>query len=198
MTHQRTEIEAKFALDDPQAMRARLRDLGAEAVSARRLERNWRFDTPAGDLTRRGQVLRLRQAERPTLAYKRRLGSDLRRQEIEVQVDDLEAARRLLQALGFQMTTTYEKYREVYRLGQAEVMLDELPFGTFLEIEGPSPEVVRQTAARLGLAWEDRLERSYLEIFAELQRRLGLEGRQATFADLADLDLPAAAKERGS
>ena len=198
MSARRTEIEAKFALEDPQAMRARLRDLGAEAVAARRLERNWRFDTPAGDLTRSGQVLRLRQCERPTLAYKRRLGSDLRRQEIEVQVDDLEAARRLLEALGFQVTTTYEKYREVYRLGQAEVMLDELPFGTFLEIEGPSPEVVRQTAARLGLAWEDRLERSYLEIFTELKRRLDLEGRQATFADLSGLDLQTGAKERGS
>ena len=47
-----------------------------------------------------------------------------------------EAMESILDALGFMPAMIYEKRRETWRLGATEVVIDELPFGLFMEIEG--------------------------------------------------------------
>ena len=44
---------------------------------------------------------------------------------------DFEAARRLLEALGYRLTVMYEKYRTTYHLRHLIVVLDEMPYGEF-------------------------------------------------------------------
>jgi adenylate cyclase class IV len=56
------EIEVKFYLTDPQAMRASVLRLGA-ASQGRHFETNIRFDDAPRSLNARGVVLRLRRAE---------------------------------------------------------------------------------------------------------------------------------------
>jgi adenylate cyclase, class 2 len=178
------EIEAKFWAPDLEAFRARLLSAGAQIVVPRLLEHNERFDTPDGRLRQSGEVLRLRRDQRQTLTYKRALASPETRSETELEVDDLEQARALLLGLGYVPIFVYEKYREVMKLEDARVMLDELPFGTFVEIEGPSLESIGRVAARLGLDWTQRVARSYLSIFEALRQRLSHAAPNATFADL--------------
>jgi len=178
------EIEAKFWISDLAAFRARLLAAGGRAVTPRQLEHNERFDTPDGRLRRSGEVLRLRHDQRRTLTFKRALASPEIRTEIELEVDDLPAARELFLSLGYVPLFVYEKYREVLALDDTLVMLDELPFGTFVEIEGPSLGAIGRAAARLGLDWPRRVTRSYLSIFEALRLRLGLATERATFADL--------------
>ena len=36
----------------------------------------------------------------------------------------------------------YEKYRKSWRLGDVEVVLDELPFGLYMEIEGSIEDII--------------------------------------------------------
>jgi adenylate cyclase class 2 len=195
------EIEAKFWVPDLEALRSRLLAAGGRIITPRRLEHNERFDTPDGRLRRSGEVLRLRRDQHQTLTFKRALGSPETRSETEIEVDDLEAARSLLLGLGFVPIFIYEKYREVLALDDSQVMLDELPFGTFVEIEGPSLESIGRVAARLGLDWTQRIARSYLSIFEALRQRLGLAATNATFAELQpaphvtarDLGLPSPA-----
>jgi len=62
-----------------------------------------------------------------------------------------------------------------------QVSLDEMPFGTFTELEGPNPEAIRKLAESLGLAWERRIAMSYLELFARLKARLALPFDDLTF-----------------
>jgi len=177
------EIEAKFWVPDLEAFRSRALAAGGKVLRPRLLEHNERFDTPDGRLRRSGEVLRLRRDQRQTLTFKRALGSETR-SETELEVDDLEAARNLLLGLGFVPIFIYEKYREVLALDDSQVMLDELPFGTFVEIEGPSLESIGRIAARLGLDWTQRVARSYLSIFEALRQRLGLTAADVTFVGL--------------
>ena len=178
------EIEAKFWVPELETFRARVLSAGGRVVAPRLLEHNERFDTPDGRLRQSGEVLRLRRDRRQTLAYKRALASPEIRSETELEVDDLDAARNLLLGLGFLPMFIYEKYREVLALDDSQVMLDELPFGTFVEIEGPSLESIGRVAARLSLDWNQRIARSYLSIFEALRQRLGLSAPNATFAEL--------------
>lgn len=178
------EIEAKFYLQDLAAFRQRLLSAGAILTQPRVRETNLRFDTPQRDLSEKAQVLRLRQDEAAHLTFKgpgALEGGVLVRQEIEFEVSDFVAARRFLEALGYHVYTTYEKVRENYTLAGVQISLDEMPFGTFTELEGPNPEAIRQLAESLGLTWERRIAMSYLDLFAQLKARLALPFDDLTF-----------------
>lgn len=187
MTQPEKELEAKFAVRHLAHVREKLLASGARLRRSRLLERNWRFDRPERELTDEGKVLRLRQDDKTDLTFKRSTSDPLQRTEINVSVEEPEAARRLLEALGYEVMTVYEKYREVFVLDQVEVMLDELPFGTFVEIEAPDRFTLEAAAERLELLWDGRVQESYLELFLRLKDERGLEAREATFAAFDDL-----------
>lgn len=90
-------------------------------------------------------VLRLRRVgDRGILTYKERLPSDspIKHQlEDETTVGDPDAMDAILESLGFNPTLLYEKRRERWLLGQTEIVIDELPFGLFMEIEGEEAEI---------------------------------------------------------
>jgi hypothetical protein len=100
----------------------------------------------------------LRQAARTTLTFKQASPDPLVRHEWELEVVPLETAQELLEQLGYQVILVYEKYRQVYSLGDAHFMLDELPFGDFVEVETGSPAGLEQTASRGGQDWGRRID----------------------------------------
>ena len=177
------EREVKFYLQDMREMQKRLLAAGAEIERPRVFERNLRYDTPLGDLTAQHRVLRLRQDSRARLTYKG--PSDLNesvsvRQELEVEVGDFDETHAILTALGYVISVMYEKYRTTYRLQQVEVVLDEMPFGSFMEIEGPDTDSIRLAADALGLDWEARCNANYMALFERLRAR-GLQAEHLTF-----------------
>jgi adenylate cyclase class 2 len=182
-----TEMEVKFYLQDPNRLEKRLLDLGAELVSERVFETNLRFDTPSNSLASQHCVLRLRQDQIARLTFKgpARLDEQVTiRQEIEVEVSDLATARRILEALGYGVVVMYEKYRKTYRLGSIELVLDELPYGNFAELEGDTPEQIIALAAQLGLDWSRRIPESYLSLFERLKIKKHFQAEHLTFAAL--------------
>jgi hypothetical protein len=66
-------------------------------------------------------------------------------------------------------------------------MLDELPFGCFVEIEGPSIESIRQMSDQLGLPWERRVQASYLELIDRIRQLLKLDFEEITFENFKGL-----------
>jgi adenylate cyclase class 2 len=202
------EQEVKFLLSDPSALQTRLENSGAQLVQARVHEFNLRFDTPDHELSAGERVLRLRQDTEARLTYKG--PSDLEsgvniRQEIEFRVDDFAAARRLFEALGYQVEFIYEKYRAVYSLGLDSLdlavksdgdepgallfTLDRLPFGDFAEIEGPGRAAIKAGAEQMVLNWQARILHSYAAMFKDLKSELKLEFRDLTFANFEQLDV---------
>ena len=123
---------------------------------ARLFERNVRYDNAWDGLGRKGQLLRLRQDDGARLTFKglpqEPVASEARvREELEVTVSDFATADQLLRRIGFAPRQVYEKYRETWRTGDVEVVVDELPFGTFVELEGPEA-ALEPLAQALGLA----------------------------------------------
>lgn len=181
------EIEAKFYLRHLEDIRKRVIAHDALLKTTRLLERNLRFDTPDRELAGKKHVLRLRQDNRTTLTFKRPRGQVETRDEFEIEIDDFESGRKILEALGYAVTTLYEKYRETYQIDFIQVMLDELPFGCFVEIEGPSIESIRQMSDQLGLPWERRVQASYVELFDRIRRPLAIDFEEITFENFKGL-----------
>jgi adenylate cyclase class 2 len=192
MTDSNKEIEVKFYLTDPDRFTNRLLAVGAELMTPRCHEHDLRFDNDTNSLQAAGRVLRLRQDWQTTLTYKgpgELLAGVSARHEIEVGISDFGNAQKLLQALGYKPVFAYEKYRTTYVLKQCEIVLDEMPFGWFCEIEGDSPEMIRSMADELGLRWDSRIVDSYAMLFRHCQQNRRLTITDLTFANFTDLNI---------
>ncbi len=188
------EREAKFYIRDLSALEARLRSTGADLARPRLLEQNYRLDTPEGELTRAGRVLRIRKDDRVRVTYKddaRNEEGVIARTEIEFTTDNLEITRAFFEALGYPVAMVYEKYRRVYRLGDVEVMLDELPIGTFAEIEAPSNTLIDGAAQMLGLDLSKAVAASYVAVFETARQNVGFKFRDLIFENFEGFTLSA-------
>lgn len=184
------EIEAKFYVRDLSRIRDLLEKWNASLYQARVLESNIRFDLPGARLRAEGRVLRLRRDTQVRLTYKsasKNMQGVLSREEIEFVVEDFEIARRFLEALGYQKLFYYEKYRTIYQLDKTFVMLDELPYGDFIEIEGQAAESIRGLAGQLGLRWEAPITTSYHALFERVRKALHLSLEDLSFASFAGI-----------
>jgi len=186
------EIEVKFFGRDLQSIEARLQVLGGRLSQARVHEINLRYDLPSGDLVRTYQTLRLRQDNEARMTYKgpgQVIDGVKVRKELEFVVSDFKVAQEFLQALGYQVVVMYEKYRTIYDLDGLHITLDELPYGNFVEIEGPDSTSIHEMALRLGLRWEARIQDSYLMLLEKPRQALGVTFRDLSFDNFAGLQV---------
>lgn len=90
-------------------------------------------------------ALRVRKTENKTfLTFKQRIqnGFDIKQQiEHETEVANSEALENIIENLGFWPGLIYEKRRQTWHFQNVEVVLDELPFGLFMEIEGKITDI---------------------------------------------------------
>ncbi|RMH01332.1 MAG: class IV adenylate cyclase [Chloroflexi bacterium] len=190
------EVEVKFWVEDLTELRERVMAAGGELVRERVFERNVRFDTAENRLMEKGELLRLREDTAVTLTYKSppsvAVTSQAKvREELEITVSDFKTAEAILTRLGFFPCQIYEKYRETFRLKNVEIVLDEMPFGHFVELEGPEPQL-KPCALSLGLNWENRILANYLALFNQLKLKYNLPFNDLTFANFDKLQLPVA------
>ena len=184
MSQSGQEIEAKFYVLHLDRMIAHLQDMQARLIQPRVRETNLRFDLPDGSLRSEGRVLRLRRDTKSRLTYKgagQGNNGVLAREEIEFVVEDFETAKQFLEALGYKQTISYEKYRTTYDLDHTLIMLDELPYGNFVEIEGETVEQIRSAAAKLKLDWNAAINKSYTALFEVAVRALSLSFQDLSF-----------------
>ena len=142
------EIEKKYRLTkkDRRALEKRMRELGCEPKPIE-FEENTIYG--GGRLNFGGCALRLRRIngnERAYLTFKRRLPgkSPIKHQEEhEVTVADPDGLDWILNSLEFRPALVYEKRRTRWKVGAAKVVIDELPFGLFMEIEASVKEIKR-------------------------------------------------------
>lgn len=67
----------------------------------------------------------------------------------------MEAMRHIFLGLGIPEKSYQESYREVWKLDDGEIMLDEWPgLRPFIEIEGPDESSVRSIVQKLGFDFE--------------------------------------------
>jgi adenylate cyclase class 2 len=181
------EVEVKFLVDSLEVLRRRLAGSGAQLIAPRIHEQNVRFDTPSESLLRKWQLLRLRQDSRVRLTFKAPVAEDQHseakiREEIEVTIDDFDKMATILERLGFQPVQMYEKFRETYHWDNVEIVLDETPFGDFVELEG-SESAIRAVASGLGLDWSRRILANYLALMELARQTFDLPFHDLTFVN---------------
>lgn len=189
------ETEAKFYVRDLTGIKSRLEGLSARLVQKRVLETNIRFDLPGAPLRSEGRVLRLRRDTETRFTYKSASTNQegvLSREEIEFVVESFDKAKQFLEALGYQKLIYYEKYRTTYEWNEILIMLDELPYGNFVEIEGNSVKSIHAVANQLHLKWDTAIVKSYHALFEEAQKTLNLSSQDLSFAEFKDRSVDAA------
>lgn len=151
------EIEAKFLEIDKAALIQKLRDLGARDRGEVH-QRDVIFYDGAGEWVKTGkQFVRVRQeGDKISLTYKHEKDGSLTGvQEIEFSIDDLEKATSFLLEIGLIIAREQEKYRHTFIMDGVNVDIDTWPkIPTWVELEGPTEEAVKQAALRLGFNWE--------------------------------------------
>jgi adenylate cyclase class 2 len=165
------EIEKKYRLTREQHARLmlRLRECGA-IEEGEEFEVNTLYAGGNLDLSR--QALRLRRVGGlAILTFKERFDSQTaikRHREDETGVEDPQALAAILETLGYRPSLVYEKRRATWQLKGTEIVVDELPFGLFVEIEGEE-DLIAEVEQILSL---DEAE-AEMATYPELVRRYG-------------------------
>lgn len=186
------EREIKLYIQNLEALADRLRLSGGELIQPRVLEKNFRLDTAEQTLQQSGRLLRLREDYHVRVTFKenaRNEGGIISRTEIEFTADNLEAVQKLFESLGYQVVVGYEKYRRTYQLGDVKVMLDELPFGDFVEIEAANNILIEGMTQMLGLNMSRAINTNYLGLWAIAKRNIGLGARDLTFENFENVEI---------
>ena len=183
------EIEVKFYLSDMDVIRDRILELGA-VYMGRIFETNLRFDDADNRLIEKKSLLRLRQDKKTILTYKSEppFKNDQFKilKELEVEVSDFATMKHILESLGFREEQVYEKWRETFRLNSANLCLDTMPYGDFLEIEGQM-EDIKKLASQIGLKWKKRILLNYLAIFDIIKQKSNLPFYDVTFSNFINI-----------
>ena len=180
-TGRHDEVEVKLPCENLDEVRRKLRELGAVTKAPLHFESNDLYDDENGRLAAARHVLRLRREVplgegpgglRAILTFKGSLrfsGGIREREERETVVSSPDEAEAILHGLGFKRHFRYEKKREEWTLRNCTVALDEIPIGTFVEIEGDPPNI-RRVVVELGLDFARALPYSYARLYAERRK----------------------------
>jgi adenylate cyclase class IV len=186
------ELELKAMVPDPAALRSRLAAAGA-VTRFRGLMTDRRYDRD-GILLRRDQVLRVRSyrsadgAARFELAWKGPAGRTAegykRRAELTSEARPApDEPGPILEALGYQVVHTIDRWVEIWSLGGAMLRLEWYPrMDVLLEVEG-TPAEIEAAIPATGLPREGYSADALLDFVRRHERRTG---RTAALA-LADL-----------
>ncbi len=133
------ETEKKFILsnDQREQVLASLKEFGAKYIGED-FEENTLYS--GGILGEKRAVLRIRKiGDKTILTFKEPIANDsgIKQQiEYETAVEKSEELEKIIESLDFKKALVYEKRRQTWNFRAVEVVLDELPFGHYMEIEG--------------------------------------------------------------
>lgn len=155
----KVEYEATFTDIDKESTRTKLKDAGAILGRPEFLQKRVTFNLPDG-VDMEGGWLRVRdEGDKITLSLKAVHGDGIESQkEILLTVNDFNEAAELLTTLGCKQKSYQETKRELWKLGDTEITIDEWPFlEPFVEIEGTSEKEVKSVSEQLGFNYQDAL-----------------------------------------
>ncbi len=164
------ETELKFPVDQFGPVLDKLRQTRSEHTPWY-FEQNIVLDDEKSSLKKKDCLLRLRTGLISSLTLKLpvkhdRHGIAKNRQEYETVLDNIQDMEQIFMHLGFKTRLRYEKFRQIWNLDTVEICLDILPFGRFVEIEGPEISIM-DTVGSLGLELDFATAKTYHELKRE-------------------------------
>lgn len=177
------EIECKIQIKSREDTAAKILTEGG-ICKGDKLEQNWVYDTENRNLQQSSSLLRIRRYNKNIITFKGPYKDSAfkKREEIECSVDSLENIKKIFERLGYKQVWYYEKYRRIFEIDNAEIVLDKVPeLGSFIEIEADSETAISKIIKKLNLKKEKHINKSYLQLFAEKCESEGLELRDMKF-----------------
>jgi predicted adenylyl cyclase CyaB len=167
MSHQEIELKLKLTPQQKAQVLEKLSQLGAKSKPIKH-QKDILFNCQHIDFKKLDQSLRLRietigKKQKATLTFKgtphHALDGHKIRDEFTTPVD-LQPTIKLLESIGFHRATIIKKTRTPFALGKLKIAIDELKFGTFLELEGSSEEI-QKVRSQLGLTKSKPIKKGY-------------------------------------
>jgi len=187
------EIEVKFRVPDPEALRRRLAAAGFHEETPRTFERNILYDTADRRLRAQTAILRVRKyGDKWVVTFKcpppdnDPAARHKTREETETQVQDGEAIGQIFVRLGYQPAFAYEKWRTEFADSTGHCVLDETPIGVYAELEGP-PDWIDATGHKLGVDPADFITLSYGRLFEKWKKDTASPAENLTFNEIPNL-----------
>ena len=145
------EYEATFLNINKGEIKETLEKIGAKLVKPEFLQKRVVFNLPKGHEIK-GAWLRVRdEKDKITMRLKIVDGEKIENQkEIGLVINDFNAGKEFLEAIGCQKKSYQETKREIWELDGVEVCIDEWPFlEPFVEVEGKSEKEVKLVSEKL-------------------------------------------------
>ena len=156
------EIEATFLNIDKNALREKLKSLGAELIQPEILMRRHVFRMDEHSFVRvRDEGYRI------VITYKHYDELSLSgAKEINLTIDDYDGAVAFLKLLGLEVKSEQESLRETWKLEHAEIDIDTWPWlSSYVEIEGETEDAVKDAATKLGFDMNNAVYGSVDEVY---------------------------------
>lgn len=150
------EIEVRFLNIGQEALKRKLKEAGAEDLGKDFIKEVIFYDQNLKWQYEEKKFVRIRQTKKGAfLAFKHNEEDTATgTKEIELQVDHFEKAKAFLQEIGLVAFREQEKKRHTFKLGEVMVDIDTWPsIPTYVELEGPDEESLKETARALDLDW---------------------------------------------
>ena len=146
------EYEATFIKINKKEIKKRLEDSGAKLIRKEYLQKRAVFLLPKGNEINGGWLRVRDEGDKITMSLKIVDGNKIHDQkEVMLQVDNFEEAKKFLTSIGCQEKAYQESKRELWKLDDVEITVDEWPFlEPFVEVEGNSEEVVKAVSEKIG------------------------------------------------
>lgn len=145
----KNEIEAQFLDIDKDAIRDKLKEIGATLEKPEVLMKRVVFNTGPHSFARVRD-----EGDKIVMTFKN-VDDDndiLGTKEVNLTVNDYNDAVLFMRGCGLQPKAHQETLREIWTTGDIEICIDTWPWlPTFVEVEGPTETSVWDTAAKLGL-----------------------------------------------
>lgn len=153
------EYEATFLNINKDEIRERLKKAGALLLRPEYLQKRIPFHLPKEKRSDNAWLRVRDEGDKVTLSLKIVDGEKIEDQkELCLEVNNFDDAVNLLESIGCEPKAYQETKRELWKLDNVEITIDEWPFlEPFIEVEGKSEEEVKKVSEKIGFNYIDAL-----------------------------------------
>lgn len=144
-----------------------------------------RYDTEDRQFENLGKYIRVMEGFKNCITLKEKTDESetlFVRDEFEIEIDDVENAKIILEKIELVPILRMEKYRLKWNLNGIRINLDELPFGIYMEIHGNEKDI--KTAMEiLKIQNEEKIIGTYWDIYSEYKLKNNWKDDNITFSN---------------
>ena len=168
----KTEKQVKYKINNFDYISKRLIEIEAIFIGGF-MEKTIRYDNDDLKCSNNGIFIRTKSGMKNVLTLKEiptdSSNTSFERITTEVEVDNINKIGYILEKIGLTKKFIMEKYRLFFKCDNVDILIDELPFGIYLEIKGEDNEINRITKM-LNIDETDLIKMTYWDIYDKIKK----------------------------